>query len=37
MNKIRDFAGKVKTLYVIEELEPFLENHIVEAGIEVYR
>ncbi|MGI6143213.1 MAG: indolepyruvate ferredoxin oxidoreductase subunit alpha [bacterium] len=33
MNKIRDFANKVETLYVIEELEPFLENHIVAAGI----
>jgi len=34
MNKIRDFAGKVKTLYVIEELEPYLERHLREAGIE---
>lgn len=33
MKKIRDFANRVKTLYIIEELEPFLESHIVAAGI----
>ena len=33
--KIREFASKVKTLYVIEELEPFFENQIRAMGIEV--
>lgn len=32
---IADFAGKVKTLYVIEELEPFFENQILKMGIKV--
>lgn len=32
---IKEFAGKVKTLYVIEELEPFIEEHIKQLGIEV--
>lgn len=35
LKKIRDFASKVKTLYVIEELEPFFENQMKAAGIEV--
>ena len=30
---IRDFAGKVKKLYVIEELDPFMEEQILAAGI----
>jgi indolepyruvate ferredoxin oxidoreductase alpha subunit len=30
---IADFASKVGTLYVIEELEPYLENHIRRLGI----
>ena len=34
MEKIRDFAGRVKTLYVIEELEPFMERQMKAAGIE---
>jgi indolepyruvate ferredoxin oxidoreductase alpha subunit len=34
MNKIRDFAGRVETLYVIEELEPFMEEQIKTAGID---
>ncbi|MDR2180182.1 MAG: indolepyruvate ferredoxin oxidoreductase subunit alpha [Synergistaceae bacterium] len=33
MNLIRNFAGKVSTLYVIEELEPFIEEQIRTAGI----
>lgn len=32
---IREFAGKVKKLYIIEELEPFFENQIKAMGIEV--
>ena len=30
---IREFAGKVKELYVIEELEPFIEDTLKAAGI----
>lgn len=33
--KIREFAAKVDKLYVVEELDPFLENHIRAMGIEV--
>ncbi len=33
MDLIREFAGKVKTLYVVEELEPYIESHLKEAGI----
>jgi len=32
---IRDFASKVKKIYVIEELDPFLEEQIRAMGIEV--
>jgi indolepyruvate ferredoxin oxidoreductase alpha subunit len=32
---IRDFAAKVKKLYVVEELDPFLEEQIKVMGIEV--
>ncbi len=32
---IRDFAAKVKKLYVIEELDPILENHVRSLGIAV--
>jgi len=32
---IRDFASKVKKLYVIEELDPFLEEQIKAMGIAV--
>ncbi len=32
---IRDFAAEVETLYVVEELEPFLEEQIKALGIEV--
>lgn len=34
-NLIRDFASKVKTCYVVEELDPFLENNIRAMGIKV--
>ncbi|MBO6040452.1 MAG: indolepyruvate ferredoxin oxidoreductase subunit alpha [Oscillospiraceae bacterium] len=34
MDLIRDFAAKVKKLYVIEELEGFMEEQIRAAGIE---
>ncbi|MGD9110029.1 MAG: thiamine pyrophosphate-dependent enzyme, partial [Phycisphaerales bacterium] len=33
--KIRQFARSVKKLYVIEELDPFLEEHIKTLGIKV--
>ena len=33
-NLIREFAEKVDTLYVVEELEPFFENQIKVMGIE---
>ncbi len=33
MKKIRDFAAEVETLYVIEELDPFMEDQIKAAGI----
>ena len=32
---IRTFAGKVKKLYVIEELDPFIEEQVRALGIEV--
>jgi len=32
---IKDFAAKVKKLYVIEELDPIIENHCRAMGIEV--
>ncbi len=32
---IREFADQVKRLYVVEELDPFLESQIHEMGIEV--
>ena len=34
MDLIRDFASRVKKLYVIEELEPFMEEQIKAAGID---
>ena len=33
MDLIRDFASRVKTLYVVEELEGFMEEQIRAAGI----
>ncbi|PKN08648.1 MAG: indolepyruvate ferredoxin oxidoreductase subunit alpha [Deltaproteobacteria bacterium HGW-Deltaproteobacteria-7] len=35
VNMIRDFASKVKKIYVIEELDPFLEEQIKALGIQV--
>jgi len=32
---IKDFASKVKKLYVIEELDPIIETHVKALGIEV--
>ncbi len=32
---IRDFAARVKTIYVVEELDPFLEEQIKAMGIKV--
>jgi indolepyruvate ferredoxin oxidoreductase alpha subunit len=32
---IKEFADKVKTLYVVEELEPFFEDQILKMGIKV--
>ena len=32
---IEDFRGKVDTLYVIEEMDPYFENHIKTLGIPV--
>ncbi|MHB8789506.1 MAG: indolepyruvate ferredoxin oxidoreductase subunit alpha [Desulfobulbaceae bacterium] len=32
-HKIRAFAAKIKELYVVEELDPFLETHIKAMGI----
>jgi indolepyruvate ferredoxin oxidoreductase alpha subunit len=34
LDLIRDFAAKVEQLYVVEELEPFMEEQIKAAGIE---
>ena len=34
MKLIRDFASRVEKLYVIEELEPFMEEQIKAAGID---
>jgi indolepyruvate ferredoxin oxidoreductase alpha subunit len=34
MGLIRDFASKVKRLYVIEELDPFIEDQLLAAGID---
>lgn len=33
MEKIKDFASKVDTLYVIEELEPYIEEQLKANGI----
>ena len=32
---IRDFASKVKKVYVVEELDPFIEDYVRGLGIEV--
>ena len=33
MDLIKEFAGKVETLYVVEEMDPYIENHLKIAGI----
>ncbi|MHC1723861.1 MAG: indolepyruvate ferredoxin oxidoreductase subunit alpha [Aminipila sp.] len=33
MEKIKEFAAKVEKLYVIEEMDPYIENHLKMAGI----
>lgn len=35
MEKVKAFAKKVKKLYVVEEMDPYMERQIREAGIEV--
>jgi len=35
VNLIREFASRVKKIYVVEELDPFLEEQIKAMGIEV--
>ncbi len=35
VNMIKDFAQRVKKLYVVEELDPIIENHVRSLGIEV--
>ncbi len=35
MKKIEEFANQVETLYIIEELEPYLETEIKAKGIKV--
>ncbi len=34
MKKIKEFAEQVETLYVIEELEPYIEEQVKAAGIQ---
>ncbi len=35
VERIKEFAAKVKKLYVIEELDPFIENHVRALGLDV--
>ncbi len=35
LKSIREFAGRVKVLYVVEELDPFIEEQIRASGITV--
>lgn len=35
MHKIREFAGSVKQLFVVEELDPFIEEQVKAMGINV--
>lgn len=35
VNSIKNFASKVKKLYVIEELDPIIETHVKSIGIDV--
>ena len=34
MELIKDFASKVDKLYIVEEMDPYIENHVKMAGIE---
>ncbi len=34
MDLIREFASKVEKLYIIEEMDPYIENHVKQAGID---
>jgi len=34
LNLIREFRSRVRTLYVIEELDPYIERQLKEAGID---
>ncbi|MDD4565230.1 MAG: indolepyruvate ferredoxin oxidoreductase subunit alpha [Eubacteriales bacterium] len=34
MDLISEFAGKVEKLYVVEEMDPYIENHLKMAGIQ---
>ncbi|WP_027398709.1 indolepyruvate ferredoxin oxidoreductase subunit alpha [Anaerovorax odorimutans] len=34
MDKIKEFASKVDKLYVVEEMDPYIENHLRMAGID---
>ena len=36
VKKIRDFAASVEKLYVVEELDPIMENHCKTLGIECH-
>jgi indolepyruvate ferredoxin oxidoreductase alpha subunit len=33
MEKVKEFASKVEKLYVVEEMDPYMENHLKMAGI----
>ena len=35
INLIREFASKVRKLYVVEELDPFIEEQVKAAGIDI--
>ena len=35
VEKIREFASKVEKVYVIEELDPFIEEHCCNIGVDV--
>jgi len=35
-NKIKEFAASVDELYIVEELDPFLEHHIKAMGVECH-
>ncbi|MDF3000662.1 MAG: iorA, partial [Bacillota bacterium] len=33
MEKMKKFADRVETLYIVEEMDPYIENHLKMAGI----